>query len=391
MTGAPPRPPRVTHVTASYWPDSGGIARYVHALATAPFAAQAAVLTVAPDGRARREVVDGLPVVRVARQAVVHSAPTGLVPLGLAAHLRRASTGSGLIHAHLPFPALLGLAPAAHRHAPWVLTYHNEIQAALPIPAPVRRVHNLLLRRLLARARAIVVTTADYAAACPSLAGVQAKIRPVPYGIAADAFAAGGAGAPLRRADDLLLYVGRLAYYKGIDVLLRALAAVPEARLVVAGAGPEASILRCLAADLGLAGRVTWRGAVPDADLVDLYHTATALVLPSTGLSESFGIVQLEAQACGTPVISSALPGVRVVNPAGVTGLQARPGDPAALAQAIRHLLADADLRARLGAQAHAHVRRHYTMPQMLAGLAAVYAECGVRRPATAATGLHTQ
>jgi rhamnosyl/mannosyltransferase len=255
------------------------------------------------------------------------------------------------------------------------VTYHNEIQGSLGVPAAIRAVHDRLLRQLLARARAIVVTTADYASACPTLAPFRRKVRVVPYGIDAEAFVQRARGAGVERQPDLLLYVGRLAYYKGVDVLLRALVSVPGARLMVVGDGPERHALRRLADELGVGGRIEWRGHVPDAELPGLYGSAAALVLPSTGLSESFGIVQLEAHACGTPVVSSDLPGVREVNPDGVTGLHARSGDAEDLSRALRLLLENTELRARLGEQAARRVRERYSVGKMLEGIEAVYTE----------------
>ena len=280
-----------------------------------------------------------------------------------------------MVHAHLPFPALLGLAPFARRGTPWVVTYHNDIQGDLGVPTVVRAIHDRLLRRLLVRTRAIVVTTADYASACPTLAPFRSKVRVVPYGIDAEAFAQRAREVGTARQGDLLLYVGRLAYYKGVDVLLKALVNVPGARLLIVGDGPDGRALQRLAGELGVANRVEWRGHVPDVELPGLYSSAAALVLPSTGLSESFGIVQLEAHACGTPVVSSALPGVREVNPDGVTGLHAGPGDPEDLSRALRLLLENAELRARLGGQAARLVRERFSVGRMLEGIEGVYNE----------------
>ncbi|HYO49390.1 MAG TPA: glycosyltransferase [Chloroflexia bacterium] len=362
-------------MTASYLPDGGGIARYVHALAHARRAGSCTVLAPTSRGRTHVEVSEGVRIVRVSRQWVVHSEPTGNVALGMLPRLRGLSGHGRLVHAHLPFPALLGFAPFARRGTPWVVTYHNEIQGSLGVPAAIRAVHDRLLRGMLVRARAIVVTTADYAAACPTLAPFRSKVRVVPYGIDAEAFARRAREAGVERRTDLLLYVGRLAYYKGLDVLLRALVKVPGARLLVVGEGPEGHTLRRLAGELGVACRVEWRGHVPDAELPGLYSSAAALVLPSTGLSESFGIVQLEAHACGTPVVCSDLPGVREVNPDGVTGLHARPGDAEDLSRALRLLLANAVLRARLGEQAARLVRERFSVQRMLEGIEAVYNE----------------
>lgn len=362
-------------MTASYLPDGGGIARYVHALAAGRRAGSCTVLAPTRHGRTHIEVAEGLRVVRVSRQWVVHSEPTGIVAPGMLPRLRGLSGQGRLVHAHLPFPALLGFAPFVRRGTRWVVTYHNEIQGNLGVPAAIRAVHDRLLRRLLAQARAIVVTTADYTSACPTLAPFRSKVRVVPYGIDAEAFARQAREAGVERQSDLLLYVGRLAYYKGVDVLLRALVSVQGARLLVVGDGPERQALRRLADELGVGGRVEWRGHVSDVELPGLYSLASALVLPSTGLSESFGIVQLEAHACGTPVVSSDLPGVREVNLDGVTGLHARPGDAEDLSRALRLLLENAELRARLGEQAACRVRERYSVARMLEGIEAVYAE----------------
>ncbi|HEX8600856.1 MAG TPA: glycosyltransferase [Chloroflexia bacterium] len=370
-----PSTPRVAHITASYLPDTGGIARYVHDLAGSRPPRTCTVVAPAHGKCTQVEIAGGVRIIRVARQAVVHSEPTGIVPLGLGRTLRRMSGTCHIFHAHLPFPVLLGLAPLAGRKIPWVVTYHNEIQGSLGIPGPVRAIHDALLHRLLARSRAIIVTTASYAKACPSLAAFQHKVRMVPYGLDAEAFTSSVEHSAITRSDDTLLYVGRLAYYKGLDVLLKALRQLPGTRLIVVGEGPEGEELRKLSSRLSLEGRVEWRGRVSDAELPALYSSVAALVLPSTGLSESFGIVQLEAHACGTPVVSSNLPGVREVNPDGVSGLLAQPGDADDLARKLKLLLDDAELRNKLGEQARRHVREQFPVRRMLAGVDDVYRE----------------
>ncbi|MDQ3705692.1 MAG: glycosyltransferase [Chloroflexota bacterium] len=370
-----PSTTRLAHITASYLPDTGGIARYAHDLAACRPPGTCSVVAPAPGKRTQVEIKDGVRVIRVARQAVVHSEPTGIVPLGLGRTLRRLSGTCDLFHAHLPFPALLGLAPLAGRRVPWVVTYHNEIQGSLGIPGPVRAVHDFLLHRLLARSRSIIVTTASYARACPSLAAFQRKVRVVPYGLDAEAFTASIEHSAITRSDNTLLYVGRLAYYKGLDVLLKALRGLPNTRLIVVGEGPEGEELRKLSAQLGVHEQVEWRGRVSDTELPVLYSSVAAFVLPSTGLSESFGIVQLEAHACGTPVVSSNLPGVREVNPDGVSGLLAQPGDADDLSRKLKLLLGDPELRNKLGEQARRHVREQFPVRRMLAGVADVYRE----------------
>src|SRR6202035_1342171 len=232
-----------------------------------------------------------------------------------------------------------------------------------------------LLRWCLVHAAVIVVGTEDYAASCPSLASVMDHVHVVELGIALERFqgpATPRTLAPATGSRTALLFVGRLSHYKGVDVLLNALVAVPSAELVIVGTGPEESRLRKECTDLGLDDRVRWHGHVPDARLPALYARSDILVLPSTNASESFGLVMVEAFACGIPVICSSLPGLRSVNEDDVTGLLVPPGDSAGLARAIQRLASDPDLRGRLGREATKEAQR-YSEGEMASKTAALY------------------
>jgi D-inositol-3-phosphate glycosyltransferase len=157
----------------------------------------------------------------------------------------------------------------------------------------------------------------------------------------------------------LFLFVGRLEPLKGGDVVLRALARLtaggrhPEVRLLVlgadsgSGAGGEQARLRRLAGDLGLDDRVEFLGSVPQRQLATYYAAAEACVMPS--YSESFGLVGLEAQACGTAVIASNVDGLASVVRDGVTGYLVDGHDPADYAERMRLVLERPDLAAELG------------------------------------------
>ena len=137
-----------------------------------------------------------------------------------------------------------------------------------------------------------------------------------------------------------LLFVGaldRAHYFKGLSLLLRASARVSDARLVVVGGGELLSQYKKEAARLGIAERVTFTGGVSDEELVRWYAGARAEILPSTDRSEAFGIVLIEAMACGTPVIASDLPGVRAVVERVNGGSLVPPGDEQALARALQN------------------------------------------------------
>lgn len=161
-----------------------------------------------------------------------------------------------------------------------------------------------------------------------------------------------------REGQRLFVIVGRLERLKGVDLALRALAAVvpehPEARLLVAGGDGgqrgEAERLRTIAIDLGIAGQVEFCGPVPQAQLAQYYAAADACLLPS--YTESFGLVGLEAQACGIPVIASKAAGMASVVRDGETAFLVASGDARAYARAMALLLDDPGLVERMGEQA---------------------------------------
>ena len=146
-----------------------------------------------------------------------------------------------------------------------------------------------------------------------------------------------------------MLFVGRLAEQKRVDVLLEAFARLagrrPDVALRLAGDGPERAALERRAARLGLAGRVEWLGARDDVPA--LLAEATVLALPSSG--EGVPNVALEAMAAGVPVVATDIPGTRDVVADGAEGLLVPAGDAPALAGALERVLGDPALRERLG------------------------------------------
>lgn len=165
---------------------------------------------------------------------------------------------------------------------------------------------------------------------------------------------------PVRAALPTFLYLGRLQRYKGIDLILRALARLKEqgteARLVVAGRGKQMEGLQRLASDLAIADRVEFAGFVTEETKRDLLRSAWANVFPSP--KEGWGITNLEAAACGTPTIASDSPGLHESVRHGVTGLLVPHGDVDALAAAMLRLAGDRDEVERLGAGALAFAAR---------------------------------
>ena len=158
----------------------------------------------------------------------------------------------------------------------------------------------------------------------------------------------------------LFMFAGRLEPLKGVDVILRAFSLLtaggehPCARLVVlgedSGAG-ECARLKRLVRELGLEGRVEFCGSVAQERLPDYYAAAEACLIPS--YSESFGLVGLEAQACGTAVIASNVEGLASIVRDGVTGFLVDGPDPSAYARRMRQILEETGLGERMGWRGH--------------------------------------
>jgi len=217
---------------------------------------------------------------------------------------------------------------------------------------------------ILRRATAILVAAPDYAASSPALTAVPAKVTIVPYGVDLRRYAPGQS--PRRRE---LLSAGRLCYYKGIEVLLAAAPAVP-APITILGDGPWRARLQGQARSLQ---HVTFHGAVSEDDLVRHMQQSALFLFPSTERSEAFGLAQLKAMACGTPVISTDLPGVSWLNQHGRSGLVVPVRDAHALAEAINSLLEDEPWRAELGRGARTRAEE-FPVERMLQATARVYA-----------------
>ena len=172
----------------------------------------------------------------------------------------------------------------------------------------------------------------------------------------------------------LILFVGLLRYYKGVAYLIEAMQRVPNAQLLIVGKGPEWDALQTQTQALGLAQRVHFLGRVSDEDRLALYHACDVFTLPSIHRSESWGAVQVEALACGKPIVSTELgTGTSWVNQHEQTGLVVQPMNAQALADALNRLLADPMLRQRMGEAGKARAQHELDATIMIDRLATLY------------------
>jgi D-inositol-3-phosphate glycosyltransferase len=293
-----------------------------------------------------------------------------------------------LVHSHYWLSGQVGWLAADRWHAPLVHTMHtmakvkNASLADGDTPEPAVRI--IGEEQVVAAADRLLANTADEAGQLIDLYGADPRrVAVVPPGVDLQLFTPGREAARRRLGIDpqqqVLLFVGRIQPLKAPDVLIRAaaqmLAADPgrRRRLTVAVLGGPSGTglerpeeLQQLATGLGLIGGDLVGGGLPDVvqfhppvdrrDLADWYRAADLVAVPS--YNESFGLVAVEAQACGTPVVAAAVGGLRTAVRDGVSGVLVDGHDPARWARALTAVLDDPARRAALGAGAVTHAQR---------------------------------
>jgi glycosyltransferase involved in cell wall biosynthesis len=253
-----------------------------------------------------------------------------------------------------------------HRGAPYLAGIKGVIAEEMQHEGGRTRLLFEILSRLegrnARRADAVLTTSAYCRAAIRDHYGVPPRqVRLVPEGIDLARWERLIAREPRSSDGATILCVARQYPRKHIADLLRALPLVreriPRARALIAGDGPEHTALLRLADELRLGDAAVFTGALPDEELERLYRRADIFCLPS--VQEGFGIVFLEAMACGLPVVATASAAIPEVVPHGRAGLLVPPGDVAALADALAALLEDGDRRAACGAFGRRHVQQY--------------------------------
>jgi rhamnosyl/mannosyltransferase len=246
------------------------------------------------------------------------------------------------------------------------------------------RLYRPIERILLNRCPTIIASSPAYIASSPVLREHADRCLTIPFGIDADKFDVRHVDQSVLRdlrqrfGPRMILSVGRLVYYKGIQFLIQAMAKV-DAKLVIIGEGPMRRALEQEVAALGIADRVIFLGRVHD-HLTTYFHAADVFALPSCERSEAFGIVQLEAMASGKPVINTQIDsGVPYVSLDGITGITVQPRSSEAMAAALNRLFDDPELRRRMGQAGRHRVQTEFNLELMVRRTMDIYEQVGAR------------
>jgi len=333
---------RIVQINKFYAPVVGGVEKHLQILAEGlKDKAEVTVVTSNTGLKTHYDESDHLKVIKLPSLGTLFSAPLCISLIFL---LRKMN--ADVLHFHFPYPiASIGYLLTRPK-GKVVITFHNAIVRQRVLGKLLRPIETLFLKK----ADVIIAASPQIIENSEILRRFKRKCRVIPHGIDISKFESAKDSEAVREiklkySNRIVLFVGRLVYYKGVEYLIKAMRHV-NASLLLIGDGNLRNRLEKLTKNLKLDDKVHFLGEVTDEELPRYYHSCDVFVLPSVSPAEGFGLVQIEAQACGKPVISTALPtGVPFVNLHNRTGLIVPPKNSEALAEAINKLLNSSPLR----------------------------------------------
>jgi rhamnosyl/mannosyltransferase len=355
---------RVLHFYKTYYPDTwGGIEQVIRQLCvgTGRLGVTNEVLTLTRDSGPAQIEFEGHTVHRAPLDFEIASTGFSFAAIRKLARLAREAD---VIHYHFPWPFMDLAHFMARIDKPSVVTYHSDIVRQKNL----LRVYGPLKRQFLRSVGTIVATSPNYLASSPVLKRFEHKTRTITYGLDKTIYPKPSEAVKDKwRAlcgERFFLFVGVLRYYKGLHILLDAMANL-DYPVVIVGAGPIEQELKEHAQRLGLA-HVMFVGAVEEEDKVALLELCYALAFPSHLRSEAFGISLLEGAMYGKPMISSEIgTGTSYINIHNETGLVVPPSHPQAFREAMRTLWENPTRAAQMGVKAEARYRQLFTADEM--------------------------
>lgn len=373
---------KVVQLFKIYWPDNGGgIAAVMKSIVDVLQKNEQEIeqeIVVCHGTKGKKTAVGNYQGVKIRRCRQLGSVASTPVSLSFLIQTYQAAKDADLVVAHFPYPMIdLALLLGLYRGR-YIVWWHCDISKYRGLLF----FYKPLMKRMLDNAGKILIPYKEMAVHSEFLQAYRQKCMAVPFGLSRKL---------VKRADDYMLlprressvcrilFIGRLVWYKGCDILLKALAKLEQEKtyekkacekkagdtksgyeLTIVGNGPMREELQQMAHKLRLSS-VRFTAKVPEKEKIRLIEDCDFLVLPSISKEESFAIVQLEAMAFGKPVINTKIPsGVPHVSMDGKTGITVEPGNVRQLADAIRKLGGDSKLREQYGKNAAAIVREQY-------------------------------
>lgn len=370
---------KITQLFKIYWPDNGGgIAKVMESIASGLPDCQHEII-VCQGTRHKKSMDDRYQGIAVRRCRQIFSPVSTPVSLCFLYDVKKRTKDTDIVISHFPYPmadlaVLLGL--YSGRLVVWWHCGFEKYEKLAPFYRP-------LVRYTLNKADRILVSSKENIKNSALLRRYRKKCSVIPFCVDHEYLERGNAYLQARKMQKSktaqkelmakkrpvrILFIGRLVWYKGCDVLLKAFAKIrhTDCQLVLVGGGPLEKELKDLAAALKLKN-VTFTGMISEEEKMRQIEACDFLVLPSVSKAEAFAVVQLEAMAFGKPVINTALKsGVPYVSVDGVTGKTVTPGSVRELTEAMEELARNEPLRAQYGANARQIVQQEYTQELMV-------------------------
>lgn len=372
---------RILQVNKLYAPWIGGVETVVQNIAeglrdVADFECE--VLVCRDRGITEQATVNGVRVTRVGSLGRFLSMP---VSPGFPACVKRQAADFDVVHVHVPFPLAMFCDWKAIKARGTRLVIHHHSDIVRPLQQKILSYFAGFERRFFEAADIVLVTSEGLLQNSKTLVPYLHKCRVVPLSIDLSQVKKPSYADRLNTRkryglgedEQVVLFAGRLVYYKGLEYLIEAVREL-NVKLLIAGDGPLRPSLESRISDSGTASKIQILGRVSDDELAVLYSASDVFVLPSIASSEAFGLVQLEAMARGLPVINTSLPtGVPSVSLDGETGITVPPRDAQSLRNAISRIVFDSQLKKQFSENAMRRVH-FFSRTTVIAELQAVYA-----------------
>ncbi len=368
---------KVLQLGKQYYPHLGGIEKTMQQIAEGiQNQVDSFVLATQDRGEAYYAVINGIPVYYARSLGIIASMP---ISFDLITYLKRHASEYDIIHLHMPFPLGDLACLLSGFKGKLVIYWHSDIVRQKKMMLFYRPLMNWALKR----ADAIAIATQGNINGSPYIKRFEEKCVLIPFGLRkeweekSDRYWL----SRLEHKDNLnrelhLLFIGRLVYYKGCDILIDAMAELKELPiyLTIIGSGVLEEELIMRTEQLGLRAKINFKGRLSDDEMEKEIRNCDVFVFPSVANSEAFGLVQLEVMAYGKPVINTSLPtGVPWVSLNGVSGLTVPPLNSLVLADAIRWMWENPVERERMGKQARERVKNEFNHDKMIDQILKLY------------------
>lgn len=357
---------RILEINKAYYPHVGGIETLVKQYAEDFEKKSNLCVLVCRDGRGKtiHEKINGVKIIRSGSLGTYFSCP---LSISFIFKFKKIAEKADVIHINMPFPLADVAMLLSGYKGRIVLSWHSDVvkqKKLLFFYKPV-------MMKLLKRADLILTATQGHIESSPYISKFRDKCRVIPYGINIGEYLSIERKPVLSeklidKSAVKVFFTGRLVYYKGVDILLKAFRNVRNCELFIAGTGTLENQLKSYTEKYNM-NNVHFLGFLSDENLKCAFADCDIFVLPSIANSEAFGIVQLEAMVYSKPVINTSLPtGVPHVSVDGVSGITVEPSKPIQLANAINILAEDRNLREAYGKNAFRRVRDMFDSGKIL-------------------------